>query len=184
MTRTFAVWFVAAAAALLAASSGPGAPAARAGEDPVIPNWTLRCVDGTDVDFHEALAEGPVLVSFWALWCKPCLAELPHLDDLARETKGKLTVLAVNMDNPKGVARVRPYIKSKGYEMRIPLDTAGDVGRKLQIGSSVPFLVLYDAAGKEIYKHVGYKEGDERELRGRVSALLGIELGGVKDGGR
>ena len=149
-----------------AGGAGPGAASPAAGD------WSLRSADGADVSFGGALARGPVLVSFWALWCGPCLKELPHLDALARETGGRLTVLAVNADGPKGVARVRPYLQSHRIGLTVPLDTSGDVARLLQVGGVLPFLVLYDAAGHEVYRHVGYREGDEGALRERVLKLL------------
>ena len=141
------------------------------------PDWTLRDENGRSVRFSEALKSGPVLVSFWALWCAPCLKELPHIDALAAEFADEITVLAVNADTQRSVARVRPYLRSKGYEVTVPLDTAGEVARKLQIGNAIPFTVLYDADGKEFYRHTGYKEGDERELRAQIEALLAREPG-------
>jgi cytochrome c biogenesis protein CcmG/thiol:disulfide interchange protein DsbE len=161
-----------AAVALVLLSALLPAAAAPAAVGGAVPDWRLRCADGSRVSFHEALGDGPVLVSFWALWCRPCLRELPHLDALAAETAGRLTVLAVNVDSSKGVARVRPYLKAKGLDLTVPLDTAGDVSRLLQVGGTIPFLVLYDADGREVYRHVGYKEGDEQELRRVVRELL------------
>jgi thiol-disulfide isomerase/thioredoxin len=138
-----------------------------------VPDWRLRATDGREISLHGALAKGPVLVSFWALWCNPCLKELPHLEALASETAGRLTVLAVNQDGPRSVARVRPYLRSKGLGLTVPLDTSGDVGRKMQIGGALPFLVLYDARGREVYRNIGYREGNEVVLREKVMALLG-----------
>ncbi len=137
-----------------------------------VPNWQLTCADGAAVDFHETLAKGPVLVAFWALWCKPCLKELPHLDRLARAHEGRLTVLAVNIDSQRSVAKVAPYLHGQGYALQVPLDTAGDLARQMQVGGSVPFLVLYDRDGNEVYRHLGYKEGDELHLEKEVAQLF------------
>lgn len=166
------------ALSVLAASSSPRA--ARAGgavRDTVVyaaPDWTLRTADGGEASLHGALAHGPVLVSFWALWCAPCLRELPRLDELARETAGRLSVLAVNEDRPRSVARVRPYLHSRGLRLIVPLDTSGGVAQEMQVGEALPFLVLYDARGRETYRRVGYHEGDEVALRARVMELLGV----------
>jgi thiol-disulfide isomerase/thioredoxin len=154
-------------ALLLAAASG-------AADAPRAPQWKLRCADGSEFSLHDALAEGPVLVSFWALWCAPCLKELPHLDEIARETAGRLSVVAVNIDNSRSVAKVRPFLNTKGYKFIVPLDTAGDVQRQLQIGSAVPFVVLYERDGRERFRRVGYREGDEATLRKEISALLDV----------
>lgn len=156
------------AAAPIASAATPVSPAR-----PGVPDWTLRTADGGEISLHGALAQGPVLLSFWALWCNPCLHELPHLDALARDTAGRLTVLAVNQDSPRSVARVRPYLQSKKLGLTVPLDTSGDVARRMQVGGILPFLVLYDANGNEMYRHIGYREGDEAMLRDKVMALLG-----------
>jgi cytochrome c biogenesis protein CcmG/thiol:disulfide interchange protein DsbE len=163
------------------ALTGTAAGAPDAAQLPSGPDWQLKCADGGHVRLHEALAEGPVLVSFWALWCLPCLKELPHLNELAVEMKGQVTILAINKDSSKSVAKVRPYLHAKGYDLIVPLDTAGDVGRLLQVGAVLPFVVLYDSAGREVYRHVGYKEGDEIELRERILTLLGNEAAGEAD---
>jgi thiol-disulfide isomerase/thioredoxin len=169
------------AGAPVAGAAGEKTPAAGG-----ISDWSLRTIEGKEVRFSEALTRGPVLLSFWATWCGPCLTEMPHLDALARETKGRLTVYAISIDSPKSVAKVRPYMKSKGFDLIVPLDTAGEVNRLLQVGTAVPYLVLYDRSGKEVYHHVGYRAGDERELRSRVDALLAArpDSVAVPEGGR
>lgn len=161
-------------AALAVVLLGIGLPA-MAAESKSTPDWFLRTVDGKEVQFHAALDRGPVLVSFWALWCAPCLKELPHIDALAKEFGEQLTVLAVNTDTQRSVSRVRPYLRSKGYRVTVPLDTAGELTRKLQVGNSIPFTVLYDRTGKAVYRHLGYRDGDEQKLRAEVEALLAEE---------
>jgi thioredoxin 1 len=67
------------------------------------PSW------GEDV-FEQRLSEAttPVLVHFVASWCKPCLLIEPHLDQLARQRRGKLLVASVDVEeNPKLPGRYR-----------------------------------------------------------------------------
>ena len=47
-------------------------------------------------------AETPVLVDFWAPWCRPCLMVAPILDELAGEYSGRITIARLDVDqNPK-----------------------------------------------------------------------------------
>ena len=58
----------------------------------------------TDSSFDQVVlqAEAPVLVDFWAPWCRPCLMVAPVLDELAGEYDGRLSIVRMDVDqNPK-----------------------------------------------------------------------------------
>jgi len=63
-----------------------------------------------DSNFDQTVlqAEMPVLVDFWASWCRPCLMLTPILEELAEEYSGKITFAKLNVDrNPKTASRYR-----------------------------------------------------------------------------
>ncbi len=139
-------------------------------------DWTLETVGGANVTFFDQLEKGPVVVSFWATWCKPCLKEMPHLNRMAGQLAGQVSFLAANTDNSKSVAKVTPFIQSKNFtNLIVPLDTGAELQELLQTGGTVPFLILFDTNGHEVYRHIGYKEGDEVELEHEIAALLAKE---------
>src|SRR5580698_10765592 len=60
----------------------------------------IGIVEVTDATFDKDVlqSEQPVLVDFWAVWCGPCRAIAPIVDELATTYAGKLKVAKVNVD--------------------------------------------------------------------------------------
>jgi thioredoxin 1 len=54
-----------------------------------------------EASFEKAVLQSPVpvLVDFWAEWCGPCKMIAPLLDEIARESEGKLRIAKVNIDD-------------------------------------------------------------------------------------
>jgi thioredoxin 1 len=52
----------------------------------------------TKASFQDQIEKGVTLVDFWAAWCGPCKIQLPIIEELAEEVKGKATIAKVNAD--------------------------------------------------------------------------------------
>ena len=60
----------------------------------------------TDATFEDVVLKSatPVLVDFWATWCRPCQMVAPILEELVAEYKGRLTIVKLDVDNNKDTA--------------------------------------------------------------------------------
>ncbi len=136
------------------------------------PNFVLENLDGDYVELNQEIGEGPVLLSFWATWCKPCIEELTEFKKLYDDYKDKgFKLLAISTDSERTVAKVKPYVKSKNYDFPVLYDTSGDVAR-IYYARAVPFTVLIDKHGAIVYTHMGYMRGDEQVVNNKVKEMI------------
>jgi thioredoxin 1 len=61
----------------------------------------------TDSTFDELVLKSanPVLVDFWATWCRPCQMVAPILEELTQEYAGKLTIAKLDVDQNQKTAQ-------------------------------------------------------------------------------
>lgn len=99
------------------------------------PDFLWITPSGETVRF-SALKGTPVVLNFWATWCKPCLAEMPRLEAAARANPD-IRFLEIDLDEDG--ARVRGFFDSLGLTHLEPLIDVGTVlARRYELGSGVP----------------------------------------------
>lgn len=134
------------------------------------PNINIKDLTGRNVNSSTFLdGESPVILSFWATWCKPCIKELSaisdNLDDWQDETG--VRVVAVSIDNSRSSMRVAPFVNGRGWEFEVYLDPNGDFKRAMNV-LNTPHTFVLNAKGDIVYQHTVYNEGDEEELYNKL----------------
>jgi cytochrome c biogenesis protein CcmG/thiol:disulfide interchange protein DsbE len=134
-------------------------------------DFRVNDIDGNTHTLSEYLEKGPVYISFWALWCQPCLHKMRLLNSVHKDfNEDGFTLLAVNVDNQNSMARVRAFVNAQRYDFPVLLDPNEQIF-ELFNGRSLPFAVLMDETGI-LETHVGFIPGDEKKLSERVENLL------------
>ena len=129
-------------------------------------------LDGNKVQLKKYLGKAPVLVSFWATWCKPCQEELDEYQKLFTEYKSKgFQMLAISIDNKKTVSKVKPYIKSRNYSFTVLLDSNSEAATHFKV-EDAPNSFLLDKNGKIVFSRHGYKRGDELEFSRQIKKFI------------
>jgi peroxiredoxin len=118
------------------------------------PAATFTLLDGRNFTLAE-LRERPVLVSFWATTCPPCLEELPDLIRLYDELHPRgfeLIAVAMPYDSP---LHVRNFVQRHGVPYPVALDVDGGVTRAFGGVPFIPAAFLISPEGRIVYQHTG-----------------------------
>jgi peroxiredoxin len=136
------------------------------------PNFVAKDLDGKKVELKEVWANGPVLVSFWATSCKPCIKELSELEKVYKKYKEKgFEILAIDGDGPRSISKVKPMVKGLKWEFPVLWDESKDISRKFHV-LGIPHTVLIDKSGEIRYTHTTYRPGDEEVIKKKIEELL------------
>ena len=131
-----------------------------------LPNVRLQDIDGNTIQTGSISNDDkPIIISFWATWCKPCLRELKAIHevypDWPDETGVKMII--VSIDQAQDANKVKPLVDGFGWEYEVLLDPNGDFKRAMNV-QNVPHVFVLDGKGKIVYNHAGYTEGGEQDI--------------------
>ena len=153
------------------ADTVPGLVAASAAK-PAPPFTISNAATGKPFSLTTAATTQPVVLDFWATWCGPCRAELPHLQALSQKYQGRVAFYGINSsDTPKVTAA---FARQNRLTFPMLSDTDHHVAF-LYGADAIPLLVVVDTHGKVRAVTDGYSENVEAELSKTLDALLAEE---------
>ncbi len=127
----------------------------------------IRVVDLKGLEAALAAHKGEsILLNFWAIWCEPCVAELPDLLAVGREFRGRHgIVLTVSYDlmipdaTPNAVLKqMRAFVGARKIDAPVYIYNAPDyeaINQRFGLPGPVPMTVAIDPAGRVVDRHAG-----------------------------
>lgn len=136
------------------------------------PEIELKNLDNKYVQLEDIKGAQLTVIDFWATWCKPCLASIPKIDQLALEFQEKgVAFWGINIDSPRNQSKVKPFVRSMNISYPVFLDGDQKLMNYLNV-SVMPTILILNSKGKVLYFHEGYQPGDETLIQEKITQLL------------
>lgn len=129
------------------------------------PDFRVRDLEGKEFHLKDCCGKDAVLLFFWSFFCGPCREEIPMINEMTRQYKGKgLQVVGVNLDGAEMNKAIAKFVESEKIEFRIVFDElAGDaflVADPYGVAGT-PALFLVDREGKVAFSSLGATTGQQ-----------------------
>lgn len=137
--------------------------------------FVASALDGSTIDVGSMLGKRPIVLTFWASWCAPCLAEAPHLARLYRQyqaSKSPIAFVSVSIDDADGLDDLRAVVRKLDLPYPVALDPKGRALALYAKGASIPLTFVIDRSGAVIYRHGNFEAGDEEPLQRAIASVL------------
>lgn len=138
-----------------------------------LPKVDLKTLDNNTFNTSNFDNDGkPIVISFWATWCKPCIKELNNIAEVYEDWQDEtgVKVIAISIDDTRNMNKVKPKVNALLWDYEVYCDPNGDLKRAMGVGS-VPHTFLLNKNKEIVYQHTGYKDGDEYDLFKKIEDL-------------
>lgn len=138
-----------------------------------LPKVDLKTLDNNTFNTSEIDNDGkPIVISFWATWCKPCVKELTTIAEVYEDWQDEtgVKIIAISIDDARNMSKVKPKVNAEMWEYEIYCDPNGDLKRAMGVGP-IPHTFLLNEKKEIVWQHSGYKDGDEYELYEEIEAI-------------
>ena len=132
-------------------------------------NLTFEARDGSLSDL-SAFRGQVVLLNFWASWCPPCLKEMPDLEGLARDMKGRAFSL-VALSGDDSWAQVDPVFGGQPLEMKVFRDPQPNKQHISYGTEKLPETYVIDKQGRLRLRFINVQPWRDEELRSYLEWL-------------
>lgn len=134
----------------------------------------LTTLSGNTVNLQQYRDHKPMYIKFWATWCQPCRAQMPHFQQTQNSYGKDIHIIAVNM----GINEETKYIRNiqQQYQLSMPLaiDSSGQLARTFNV-IATPYHILIDGNGRIV--HQGHEAS--AQLDDKIKALANHSTTGL-----
>lgn len=117
----------------------------------------IRLTSGETVTLAQFKGKKPVYLKFWATWCKPCMAQMPHFEQVQQRFGGEIEVISINLGVNDDLAAVQKVAEQFKLTMPMAIDQDGELAQAFRL-TATPYHLVFDREMRPV--HTGH-EADE-----------------------
>ena len=108
------------------------------------------------------------IVNFWAMWCAPCVKEMPYFQEYANQHP-EVELLFVSMDFPKDIeTKLKPFLKKKGITAKVVLLDDPDANHWIDEidpnwSGALPFTIIFNNKNRSFHERI-FENLEELEI--------------------
>ena len=136
----------------------------------------IEATNNENPAINDSLKDKVVVINVWASWCKPCLDEIPDLNELVEEYKSEdIVFIALNRENEE---EEREKMEEKGiefdYELYFNQDELIDLLYSYKLkneSNAIPLNIVLNKSGQPDFYYMGNQPEKLKEMRIHLSKL-------------
>ena len=153
----------------LPAALASGSLSVKAEAGSLAPDFLLESVVGDEVRLSDFRGH-PVVLNFWASWCRPCRQEMPLLVD-ASERYGANGLVVIGLNLQEGRSLIEPFAEDYGIGFPLVIDRDGEVGDRYRL-LGLPTTFFIDPYGviQSVFSGPLQEEVDDQQVQGAIGS--------------
>ena len=139
-----------------------------------LPSVDLKTLNGRKVNTQSIDNDGkPIIICFFATWCKPCMTELKAISDLYDDWQEEtgVKIYAISIDDSRSSSKVSPLVKGQNWDYEFLLDENSDFKRAMNV-NDIPHTFILNGNKEIVWQHTSYSPGAEEEYIKVVRKLI------------